>query len=94
MIKILKASAGSGKTYNLALEYIRLLLLSPERFKYRSILAVTFTNKATDEMKRRILKELFILSTRPEESDYHDVFVPESFPDTETQSVPSTVSSS
>ena len=48
MIKILKASAGSGKTYNLALEYIRLLLLSPERFKYRGILAVTFTNKATD----------------------------------------------
>ena len=84
MIKILKASAGSGKTYNLALEYIRLLLLSPERFKYRSILAVTFTNKATDEMKRRILKELFILSTKPEESDYYSVFVPESFPDAES----------
>ena len=84
MIKILKASAGSGKTYNLALEYIRLLLQSPERYKYRSILAVTFTNKATDEMKRRILKELFILSTRPEESDYYDVFVPGTFPDAET----------
>ena len=84
MIKILKASAGSGKTYNLALEYIRLLLQSPERYKYRNILAVTFTNKATDEMKRRILKELFILSTRPEDSDYYDVFVPGTFPDAET----------
>ena len=50
MIKILKASAGSGKTYNLAREYIRLLLTKKDPQAYRHILAVTFTNKATDEM--------------------------------------------
>ncbi len=47
-IKILKASAGSGKTYRLAYEYIRNVIASPG--SYRHILAVTFTNKATEEM--------------------------------------------
>ena len=61
MLKILKASAGSGKTYNLARTYIELLLKNKDPFAYRHILAVTFTNKATDEMKGRILKELFVL---------------------------------
>ena len=56
MIKILKASAGSGKTFNLARTYIRLLLQNEDPTAYRHILAVTFTNKATDEMKSRILK--------------------------------------
>ena len=79
MIRIVKASAGSGKTYRLALEYIRLLLSSRERLAYRSILAVTFTNKATDEMKRRILKELHCLSAHPEESPYYREFVPSLF---------------
>ena len=55
MIKILKASAGSGKTFALANEYISLLT---EKYAYRHILAVTFTNKATAEMKSRILKFL------------------------------------
>ena len=70
MIKILKASAGSGKTYHLALEYIRLLVGSDKQDAYRHVLAVTFTNKATDEMKRRILKELFKLAKTPQESPY------------------------
>ncbi|MBQ9548208.1 MAG: UvrD-helicase domain-containing protein [Bacteroidales bacterium] len=55
MIRILKASAGSGKTYRLAQTYLNLLR---ERYAYRHILAVTFTNKATAEMKERILREL------------------------------------
>ena len=76
MIKILKASAGSGKTYNLAREYIRLLLVKKDPQAYRHILAVTFTNKATDEMKNRILKELYILSVTPEESNYFEDFRP------------------
>ena len=76
MIGILKASAGSGKTYNLAREYIRLLLEKQDPQAYRHILAVTFTNKATDEMKRRILQELFILSSDPEASPYYGDFVP------------------
>ena len=52
MIKILKASAGSGKTFALAHNYLKLL---SGRYAYRHILAVTFTNKATAEMKGRIL---------------------------------------
>ena len=83
MIQILKASAGSGKTYNLAREYIRLLLTKKDPQAYRHILAVTFTNKATDEMKRRILDELFILSTKPSESPYYQDFVPAVFPTAE-----------
>ena len=80
MIEIMKASAGSGKTYSLAGKYIGLLLKSDDRHAYRHILAVTFTNKATEEMKTRIMKELFILSTEPEKSGYHDRFVPSLFP--------------
>ncbi|MBR6731869.1 MAG: UvrD-helicase domain-containing protein [Bacteroidales bacterium] len=79
MLEIMKASAGSGKTYRLARKYISLLLESNDRYAYRHILAVTFTNKATDEMKSRILKELHILSVDPCRSDYHDHFVPSVF---------------
>ena len=74
MIRILKASAGSGKTYALAKEYIRLLLKSDKPDAYRHVLAVTFTNKATDEMKRRILKELNTLATNPSGSPYLESF--------------------
>ena len=70
MIKVLKASAGSGKTFRLAKKYIELLLSSPDRYAYRHILAVTFTNKATEEMKSRILKELDILAKDPDRSGY------------------------
>lgn len=69
-IKILKASAGSGKTFALAREYIKLLIESGDPYAYRHILAVTFTNKATDEMKRRIIKELDILASCPGKSQY------------------------
>lgn len=58
-MKILKASAGSGKTYRLSKTYIGLLLDSPSADAYRHILAVTFTNKATSEMKSRILRDLY-----------------------------------
>lgn len=80
MLEIMKASAGSGKTYRLAGKYIGLLLKNPDRHAYRHILAVTFTNKATDEMKNRILQELHVLSTEPGKSGYHDDFVPSIFP--------------
>ena len=75
MIRIMKASAGSGKTFNLAKTYIRLLLTDEERYSYRHILAVTFTNKATDEMKSRILKELHLLAKSPKESPYFEELV-------------------
>ena len=79
MLKIMKASAGSGKTYNLARTYISLLLRGSDRYTYRHILAVTFTNKATDEMKNRILKELHVIATAPEKSAYRNDFVPSIF---------------
>ena len=79
MLKIMKASAGSGKTYSLARTYIGLLLKNDDRYAYRHVLAVTFTNKATEEMKGRILKELHVLATSPAASDYHDDFVPAFF---------------
>ena len=59
--KILSASAGSGKTYQLAYKYVRDVIEHPEL--YRAILAVTFTNKATEEMKSRILREIHILAS-------------------------------
>lgn len=54
---VYKASAGSGKTFTLATEYIKLVVCNP--LAYRHILAVTFTNKATEEMKMRILSQLY-----------------------------------
>ena len=60
-LKLYKASAGSGKTYTLALEYIKELLLG-ESYTYRHILAVTFTKDATGEMKERILSDLYGLA--------------------------------
>ena len=57
-INVYKASAGSGKTFTLAVQYIRLLItINPQ--EYRHTLAVTFTNKATAEMKDRILEQLY-----------------------------------
>ncbi|MDR1848358.1 MAG: UvrD-helicase domain-containing protein [Bacteroidales bacterium] len=53
---IYSASAGSGKTFSLVSEYISLLIANPRA--YKNILAVTFTNKATLEMKERILEVL------------------------------------
>ena len=53
---VFKASAGSGKTFTLAVEYISLLVQDPDN--YSRILAVTFTNKATEEMKMRIISQL------------------------------------
>ena len=54
-LKVYKASAGSGKTHRLTGEYLRLLFSAPNN--HRHILAVTFTNKATDEMKSRIVEK-------------------------------------
>ena len=70
-LTVYKASAGSGKTFTLAVEYIKLLIEDP--LSYRSILAVTFTNKATEEMKMRILSQLNGLAHGYEDSkDYMD----------------------
>ena len=64
---VYKASAGSGKTFTLAVEYIKLLILNPRA--YRQILAVTFTNKATAEMKERILSQLYGIQIGDKDSE-------------------------
>ncbi|MBR1543870.1 MAG: UvrD-helicase domain-containing protein, partial [Muribaculaceae bacterium] len=71
-VRIIRASAGSGKTYNLAKTYIKYLLgkkngdkfelVKGRRNYHQHLLAITFTNAATDEMKKRIVKELDLLS--------------------------------
>ncbi|MBD98874.1 MAG: hypothetical protein CMO34_03445 [Verrucomicrobia bacterium] len=56
--KVFKSSAGSGKTFALVRNYLLLCLGTANSFVFRRILAITFTNKASQEMKSRILKEL------------------------------------
>ena len=58
-LQIYKASAGSGKTFRLAIEYLKIALSG--EWNYKNILAVTFTNKATTEMKERVIHELYDL---------------------------------
>lgn len=82
MLKVYRASAGSGKTYRLTYEYIKMLLghrnehdeyytfYSNYNNSHRHILAVTFTNKATEEMKQRIVSQLDVLAHNPQKSDY------------------------
>ncbi|MCL1941971.1 MAG: UvrD-helicase domain-containing protein [Candidatus Azobacteroides sp.] len=75
MLTVYRASAGSGKTFKLTGEYLKLLFQNPA--SYRHILAVTFTNKATDEMKKRIIEELNILACGEKHSDYTDTLIKE-----------------
>ncbi|MCR5395717.1 MAG: UvrD-helicase domain-containing protein [Bacteroidales bacterium] len=79
MLYIYRASAGSGKTFLLTGFYIELLFrkeltpsLEGRDMLFNEILAVTFTNKATAEMKERIIKELNRLWHEPKKSDYYD----------------------
>ncbi len=68
-LTVYKASAGSGKTFTLAREYMTLVIDNPQA--YRTILAVTFTNKATEEMKTRILSQLYGIAKRlPDSASY------------------------
>ncbi|MDR1937670.1 MAG: UvrD-helicase domain-containing protein [Tannerellaceae bacterium] len=81
MLTVYRASAGAGKTHRLTGEYLKLLFSGGAA--YRRILAVTFTNKATDEMKGRIIEELYNLaSNRP--SGYIETLTHE-YPQTEVQ---------
>ena len=77
MLSIYKASAGSGKTHTLTREYLVMLFRdyhkgNEQSMPHSRILAVTFTKKATAEMKERILKALYPLSITPEESPFYE----------------------
>lgn len=61
---VFNASAGSGKTFTLVKEYLKIVLLSNNPFKFQQILAVTFTNKAANEMKMRIIENLHQFSIK------------------------------
>ena len=65
--KIINASAGSGKTFTLVLNILKEFFLNEEDF-YKKILALTFTNNAANEMKKRILDELILISENPSSS--------------------------
>jgi ATP-dependent exoDNAse (exonuclease V) beta subunit len=69
MLTIYNASAGTGKTHTLTGDYLSLLFNAQDGFRYKHILAVTFTNKATAEMKSRIIEELFKIADG-QDSDY------------------------
>lgn len=69
-LTIYKSSAGSGKTFTLVKEYLKLVLRRPKDFQH--ILAITFTNKATEEMKSRVLRNLQQIA-KGEPSDIFEV---------------------
>ena len=82
---IVPASAGSGKTYRIAHEYIYDVLRNRyndmgeayfDRSFYKRILAVTFTNKATEEMKSRILKEIHLLASGQKSDHLAAILIP------------------
>ena len=67
--KVYKSSAGSGKTFTLVKEFLRLCLIGTDLYGFSRILAITFTNKATYEMKHRILSALKDLSSGAVDGD-------------------------
>lgn len=73
--RILSASAGAGKTYALAYKFVHDVIKHyPDKpYLYRAILAVTFTNKATEEMKSRILEEIHLLASGGESAHLADL---------------------
>ena len=68
-LSIYRASAGSGKTFTLTAEYVRIVVQPKGQDEYQSTLAVTFTNKATAEMKDRILTSLYAIAHGTAESE-------------------------
>jgi ATP-dependent helicase/nuclease subunit A len=68
---IYSSSAGSGKTFTLTREYLILILRNPSSFFFKNILAVTFTNDAANEMKKRVLGALKAFSEMEKMTEAH-----------------------
>lgn len=73
-LKVFKSSAGSGKTYQLVLNYLSLILKDSNPDKFKKILAITFTNKASQEMKHRVLSGLKKLKSG-DDQDFVNAYV-------------------
>ena len=71
--QVYNASAGSGKTFSLVKEYLKILLTSSNPFKFQQILAVTFTNKAAGEMKERVIESLHSFSKEEVGNMFHAI---------------------
>jgi len=72
--KIYNAAAGSGKTFTLAKTYIKILIEAKNYDQFKSILALTFTNKAVGEMKERIINMLKLFSSDQNQAEPHSMF--------------------
>ena len=72
--KVYNASAGSGKTFTLVKEYLKILFGSKDLFLFKNILAITFTNKAVAEMKERIIDTLKQFSNKSIIENPNDMF--------------------
>ncbi|MCB9196065.1 MAG: UvrD-helicase domain-containing protein [Flavobacteriales bacterium] len=79
-LKIYKSSAGSGKTYQLVLNYLSIILKDQNPDKFKKILAITFTNKAANEMKERIISGLTKLVEGKDERFLNDYFLATGIP--------------
>ena len=75
--RIYSSSAGSGKTYQLAKEYLKLALGADDPAYFKSILAITFTNDAAGEMKERIIGALRRFARLPAEGAAPDPLLAE-----------------
>lgn len=71
---IYNASAGSGKTFTLVKEYLKILFKSNNPTAFKNILAITFTNKASSEMKARIIDALVAFSNHSDASEENPMF--------------------
>lgn len=76
IFQVYNASAGSGKTFTLVKEYLKVLLNSDDIFIFQKILAITFTNKAAGEMKERVLENLQEFS-EGKENDLYQIIINE-----------------
>ncbi len=81
--QVYNASAGSGKTFTLVKEYLKILLQSDNQFIFQNILAITFTNKAASEMKERVLKNLMDFSKGNSSNDMFQLMMKETNLDSE-----------
>jgi len=73
--KVYNASAGSGKTFTLVKEYLKIILKEQDPRLYQNILAITFTNKAASEMKDRVLESLLRFAVMNDADKQNDMLL-------------------